>query len=85
MNFKIITLPETQTEICLHREFTENGEEIVRITTFVINSAGTELMLERVAKFSNIESAKCFLQDYSETSANAFLSQCLEEDEILVR
>jgi hypothetical protein len=80
MNFKILPLPKTQ--ICLHRECTENGEEIVRITTFVTNSAGTELMLEKVANFPDAQLAKCFVQDYSEASAQAFLSQCLEEDQI---
>jgi hypothetical protein len=84
MNFKIITLPETQTEICLHRDCSEAGEEIVRITAFVTSSEGKEPMLETVAKFSEAGSAKSFVKDYSEVSAKCFLNQCLKEERILI-
>jgi hypothetical protein len=84
MNFKIIHFPETQTEICLHRDCNEAGEEIVCIKTFVINSEGIELMLETRAKFANAKSAQCFVSDYSETSAQRFLQHCLKEDRIWV-
>ncbi|KAA0990396.1 hypothetical protein [Dyadobacter aurulentus] len=84
MNFKIIILPETQTEICLHRDCNEAGEEIVCIKTFVINSEGTELMLGAKAKFDNAKSAQCFVSDYSEMSAKNFLQYCLKEEKIWV-
>ncbi|MCE7062545.1 hypothetical protein [Dyadobacter sp. CY343] len=82
MNFKIIHLPKTQTEICLHRDCNEAGEEIVCIKTFVINSDGTELMLETQAKFASAKSAQSFVSDYSETSAKSFLQHCLKQDKI---
>ena len=82
MNFKIITIPETQTEVCLHRDRNEEGEEIVRITALVISLAGTEPMLETVVRFADASSAQFFVDDYSETSAKGFLRQCLEEEGI---
>jgi hypothetical protein len=85
MNFKIITIPETQTEVCLHRDRSEEGEEIVRITALVISLAGTEPMLETVVRFADASSAQFFVDDYSETSAKGFLRQCLEEEGISVR
>ncbi|MCE6991916.1 hypothetical protein [Dyadobacter sp. CY323] len=84
MNFKIITLSETQTEVCLHRDCSENGKEIVRISAFVINSSGVELMVERVAEFRDAGTARLFVDDYSERSAKEFLGQCIEEDGIRV-
>jgi hypothetical protein len=84
MNFKIIILPETQTEVCLHRDRNEEGEEIVRITAFVISSSGTEPMLERVVSFSDEKSARVFVDDYSERSAKGFLAGCLEEEKVWV-
>jgi hypothetical protein len=82
MNFKIITLPETQTEVCLHRDRNEEGEEIVRITALVISLAGTEPMLETVVRFADAWSAQFFVEDYSEMSAKGFLRLCLEEEGI---
>jgi hypothetical protein len=82
MNFKILLLPETQTEVCLHRDRNEAGDEIVRVTAFVISSAGTEPMLERVVRFSDEKSAQFFVADYSENSAKGFLKHCLEEERI---
>ncbi|CAG5071724.1 hypothetical protein DYBT9623_03715 [Dyadobacter sp. CECT 9623] len=82
MNFKIIALPETQTEICLHRDCNEEGQEIVCIKTFVTNSAGTELMLGTQAKFNNASCAQRFVADYSEVSAKEFLQNCLKEEKI---
>ncbi|TLV00146.1 hypothetical protein [Dyadobacter luticola] len=84
MNFKIIPLQNPQTQICLHRDCSESGEEIVRITTYVTNSTGTELMLERTAKFSDAQTAQCFVEDYSEASASKFVSRCVEEDKIWI-
>ncbi|NIJ52858.1 hypothetical protein [Dyadobacter arcticus] len=84
MNFKIITLPETQTEVSLHRDCIEDGKEIVRISAFVINSVGVELMLERVAEFRDAGTARLFVDDYSERSAKGFLGQCIEEEGIRV-
>ena len=84
MNFKIITLSKTQTEICLHRDRSEEGEEIVRITAFVFNSAGKEPMLEDVVKFSDASSAGYFIKDFSEESAVGFLRVCLEEEGVEV-
>lgn len=84
MNFKIITLPETLTEVCLHRDCGEDGKEIVRISAFVINSTGIELMIERVAEFRDAASARFFVDDYSERSAKGFLGQCIEEEGIRV-
>ncbi|MEO6283180.1 MAG: hypothetical protein ABIN80_23895 [Dyadobacter sp.] len=84
MNFKIIILPQTQTEVCLHRDRNEEGEEIVRITAFVISSSGTEPMLERVVRFSDEKSARFFVDDYSELSAKGFLAGCLEEEGVRV-
>ncbi|MHA4737073.1 hypothetical protein [Dyadobacter sp. MSC1_007] len=82
MNFKIITIPETQTEVCLHRDRNEEGEEIVRITALVISLTGTEPMLETVVRFADTSSAQFFVGDYSETSARGFLKQCSEEERI---
>lgn len=84
MNFKIITLPETKTEICLHRDRNEAGEEIVRITALVISLAGTEPMLETMVRFADAWSAQFFVEDYSEMSAKGFLSQCLEQEGIRI-
>ncbi|TLV02196.1 hypothetical protein [Dyadobacter luticola] len=84
MNFKIINLPESQTDVCLHRDCGEDGKEIVRISAFVINSAGVELMVERVAEFRDVGSAKFFVDDYSERSAKGFLKLCVEEEGIRV-
>lgn len=84
MNFKIITIPETQTEVCLHRDRNEEGEEIVRITALVISLTGTEPMLETVVRFADAWSAQFFVDDYSETSAKGFLRQSLEEEGIRV-
>jgi hypothetical protein len=82
MNFKIITLPETKTEVCLHRDRNEEGEEIVRITALVISLTGTEPMLETVVRFADAWSAQFFVKDYSETSAKGFLRLCLEDEGI---
>lgn len=82
MNFKIITIPETQTEVCLHRDRNEEGEEIVRITALVISLTGAEPILETVVRFADTRSAQFFVDDYSETSAKGFLRQCLEEEGI---
>ncbi|WP_031528988.1 hypothetical protein [Dyadobacter crusticola] len=82
MNFKIIHLPERQTEICLHRDCNEAGDEVVCIKTFVTNSDGIELMLETQAKFANAKSAECFVSGYSEMSAKSFLQHCLKQDKI---
>ena len=82
MNFKIITLPETHTQVCLHRDCSEEGEEIVRITAFPAGSGGPEPMLEKVVRFPDVKSAKFFVTDYSETSAKGFLRQCFEEEGI---
>jgi hypothetical protein len=84
MNFKIITLPETKTEVCLHRDRNEEGEEIVHITAFVTSSEGKEPMLETIAKFADASSARNFVKDYSECSAKCFFNQCLKEDRIWI-
>jgi hypothetical protein len=84
MNFKIITLPETQTEVCLHRDCNEAGDEIVCIKTFVTNSDGIELMLETQAKFRKASCAQRFVPDYSELSAKDFLQNCLKEEKIWI-
>ena len=84
MNFKIITLSKSQTKICLHRDRSEENQEIVRITAFVIDSAGQELMLDTVVQFADEGSAGRFVADYSEESATIFLEECLEEDSILI-
>jgi hypothetical protein len=82
MNFKIITVPETQTEVCLHRDCSEDGKEIVRISAFLINTEGVELMVERIAEFSDAGTARFFVDDYSERSAKGFLQLCAEEEKI---
>ena len=82
MNFNIITLLETQTEVCLHRDCGEEGKEIVRISAFVVNKTGVELMVERSAEFRDAGTARLFVDDYSERSAKEFLRQCIEEDDI---
>jgi hypothetical protein len=82
MNFKIITLPQTQ--ICLHRDISESGQEIVRISTFVVSTEGKEPMLEKIVKFSDAKSAQNFIKDYSETSAQDFVKTCLEEERITI-
>ena len=84
MNFKIIILPQTQTEICLHRDRNECGEEIVRITAFITSAAGKEPMLENVVRFMDAPSAQSFITDYSESSASGFLKQCLVEEGVWV-
>ena len=84
MNFKIITPSKSQTKICLHRDRSEENQEIVRITAFVIDSAGQELMLDTVVQFADAGSARRFVADYSEESATIFLEECLEQDKILI-
>lgn len=84
MNFKILTLPKPKTEICLHRDRSDENQEIVRITAFVVDSAGQELMLETVVQFADSGSARRFVSDYSEESATIFLEECLKEDKILL-
>ena len=82
MNFKIIILSKTQTEICLHRDRSDAGEEIVRITAFVTSATGTEPMLEDVVKFNDEKAAGRFVADYSEESAEEFLKWSLVEEGI---
>ncbi|MCF2499207.1 hypothetical protein [Dyadobacter chenhuakuii] len=82
MNFKIITLPETETQICLHRDRNEEGEEIVRITAFVTTLTGKEPMLEDVVRFTDAKSACFFVKDFSIESAKGFLGLCLAEERI---
>ncbi|MCF0062007.1 hypothetical protein MUK70_22455 [Dyadobacter chenwenxiniae] len=82
MNFKILTLPKSKTQICLHRDRSEENQEIVRITTFLIDTNGQELMLETVGQFADAGSARRFVFDYSEESAKRFLEECLQEDRI---
>ncbi|MCF2489706.1 hypothetical protein [Dyadobacter sp. CY347] len=84
MNFKIITLTKSQTKICLHRDRSEENQEIVRITAFIVESEGRELMLETLAQFADAGSARRFVADYSEESAKGFLEECLDEDKIAV-
>lgn len=84
MNFKILTLPNSKTQICLHRDRSEENQEIVRITAFILDSAGQELMLETGVQFADAGSARRFVADYSEESARRFLAECLEEDRIVV-
>lgn len=73
MNFKIIRIAEIATEVCLHRDRCEEGEEIVRITAFIINRSQVELMLEQVVRFPCSNSAGRFVDDYSVESARVFL------------
>jgi hypothetical protein len=79
MNFKIIRIPETSTEICLHRDRSEEGEEIVRITSFVLNTQRAEVMLEQVVTFSKSGSSIRFVADYSLRSARRFLTDSMIE------
>lgn len=84
MNFKIITLSKSQTKICLHRDRSDENQEIVRITAFILDSAGQELMLDTVVQFADAGSARRFVADYSEESATIFLEECLEQDKISI-
>lgn len=84
MNFKILTLPNSKNQICLHRDRSEENQEIVRITAFILDSAGQELMLETGVQFADAGSAGRFVADYSEESAQRFLAECLDEDRIVV-
>lgn len=79
MNFKIIRIPETTTEVCLHRDRSEEGDEIVRITAFVLNSQQSEIMLEQVVTFSEPHSPVRFVADYSLHSARYFLADSCAE------
>jgi hypothetical protein len=84
MNFKIIRIAET-TEVCLHRDRNDEGEEIVRITAFVINSHQAELMLEQVVRFTGASSARRFVEDYSLESAREFLEEARAEENPVMR
>ncbi|MCF2499927.1 hypothetical protein [Dyadobacter chenhuakuii] len=84
MNFKIITLPKPEIQICLHRDRSEENQEIVRITVFVVDSASQELMLETVAQFADAGSAGRFVSDFSIESGRIFLEECLNEDGIVI-
>jgi hypothetical protein len=84
MNFKIITIPETQTQVCLHRDCSEDGKEIVRISSFVNNTAGVELMIDTEVQFMDAEFARSFVDDYSENSAKAFLRHYIADEGIRV-
>ena len=78
MNFKIIRIAEA-TEVCLHRDRSEEGEEIVRVTAFVINAKQAELMLEQVVRFTGPGAARRFVEDYSLESAREFLEESADE------
>jgi hypothetical protein len=82
MNFKIILIPENQIEVCIHRDCSEAGEEIVRITAFVSNAAGMEPILENVVRFCDKATAKSFVQDYSVNAARSFLIHALCDEGI---
>ncbi|MCF0038500.1 hypothetical protein [Dyadobacter fanqingshengii] len=82
MNFKILTLPKSQIQICLHCDRSDENQEIVRITAFVIDISGQELMLATFAQFADAGSARRFVFDYSEESAKRFLEECMQEDRI---
>jgi hypothetical protein len=78
MNFKIIRIAEN-TDVCLHRDRSEEGEEIVRITAFVVNAHQAELMLEQVVRFTGSGAARRFIEDYSLESAREFLEEGVGE------
>lgn len=79
MNFKIIQIPETAIQVCLHRDRSEEGEEIVRITSFVLNAQHAELMFEQVVTFTKPGSSVRFVADYSLVSAKSFLEESMKE------
>ncbi|QRR00650.1 hypothetical protein [Dyadobacter sandarakinus] len=84
MNFKILTLPDNQIEICLHRDRNEAGDEIVRITSLVASANGMEPMLEKTLAFPDGAFARSFIEDFSEKSAQTFLHRCLGEEGIVL-
>lgn len=79
MNFKIIRIPETSVQVCLHRDRSEEGEEIVRITSFVTNTQHAEIMLEQIVTFTKPGSSVRFVADYSLVSAKHFLEESMKE------
>lgn len=79
MNFKIIRIPETGIQVCLHRDRSEEGEEIVRITSFITNAQHAEIMLEQVVTFTKPRSSVRLVADYSLVSAKSFLEESMNE------
>jgi len=71
MDFKIITLPKYEAEVCLHRSINDTGQQTVVLTSFIFEEAEeeTEIILESEIIFLSGEMSQNFIEDYSERSA----------------
>lgn len=76
MNFKIFFIEEHQTEVCVHRDRNENGDDFVLITAFIPEDDGDQFEEESVT-FSSESLIKQYIQDFSQASAESFLKNML--------
>lgn len=72
MNFKIIETDSISPDVLLHRGRNEEGVEVVRILAIGMISNEPNMFVEDEIEFSNPDSAKNFIYDFSIESANEF-------------
>jgi len=82
MDFKIFNLENYEAEVCIHRGRSEEGGEIVNLTSFIFNEDEDEFILETVMSFPSAEMAQNFVRDYSVDSATDWLIAMADEQGI---
>lgn len=74
-----MTAGDHETEIMIARMLDDDGVECVKLSTFLDDDQEGEIYYEKVLKFPESGYAECYVDDFSQESAEYFLEQAVDE------
>lgn len=84
MNFKILNAPDFNIPVLVRRSVNDVGDECVVVEAYVVDEKNVEHIIEEEVVFKTIAFASQYVDDFSGKSAKNFLTEQLEDNNIIL-